>query len=379
MNESPRLTVLFFISSLEGGGAERVMVDILRNFDKNRIEATLVLLYSSENSPYREFLPKDIEIIVARRKSDSIIQKLKQMTSFVTIVNKRKPDIILSMLTHNNIMALLAGIFFKIKVIISEHSTLSEIIKTREGNKILGLPVTFLVKVFYRFAERVIAVSEGIRSDLIQGFNIRPDKISVIYNPVDLNRIAALSSLPVEHPFFKDAVPLVISVGRFVWQKRFDTLIKAFSLVLKEIDARLILVGEGPEKEKLEKMVKGLQIEDKVFFTGFLNNPYKFLSKADIFALSSSYEGLPVAILEAMACGVPVISTDCRSGPREILQDGKSGLLVPVGDELSLSEAILTLLKNQPLREKFSRLGRERVNDFSVRKIVRQYENIILR
>jgi glycosyltransferase involved in cell wall biosynthesis len=372
-----KIKVLFFISSLAGGGAERVMVDILSYIDKSRIEPTLALLYPYDNAPYKEYLPEDVKVVVVERKSDSFFSKIKQFADFIKTVHKEKPRVILSMLTHNNIMAISVGLIFRIKVIACEHIILSEFIKTRGGEKILWFPVSMLVKALYRFADRVIAVSNGIKSDLIEEFNIAAHKIQVIYNPVDINRITELSSMPPEHPFFKDHIPIVIAIGRLVCQKGFDNLLRAFNLVIQEMDARLIVVGEGPEKEYLEKMVQDFGITDKVFLIGFQRNPYQFLSGADVFVLSSNFEGLPMVILEAMACGTPVIATDCRSGPGEILQNGKFGFLVPVGDEWALSKRIVTLLKDRALRERFSRLARERTVDFSVDKIIKHYERVI--
>lgn len=373
-----KIKVLFFISSLDGGGAERVMVDILNYIDKSRIEPVLVILYPYDNSPYKEYLTEDVKVVVVKRKSDSFFSKIKQFADFIKIVYKEKPRVILSMLTHNNIMAISAAIFSRLKVIVCEQNTVSEVIKIREGKKILWFPVSSMVKVLYRFTDRVIAVSKGVRSDLIKEFNIPAHKIQVIYNPIDLNRITGLSSMPLEHPFFEDHVPIVIAIGRLVRQKGFDTLIKAFSLVIPKMNAQLIILGEGPEKESLEEMVKDLGLIDKVSFAGFQNNPYKFLSRADVFVLSSNYEGLPMVILEAMACGAPIISTDCRSGPCEILENGKYGLLVPVGDANALSKGMLRLLKDKSLRGEFYNSGKGRVLDFHIDRIIKQYEEVIL-
>jgi glycosyltransferase involved in cell wall biosynthesis len=372
-----KIKVLFFISSLAGGGAERVMVDILSYIDKSRIEPVLVLLYPYDNSPYKKYLPEYVKVVVVERKSDSFFSKIKQFADFIKTVRKENPWVILSMLTHNNIMAVSVGLIFRIKIIVCEHIILSEFIKTREGEKISWFPVSVLVKALYKFADRIIAVSNGIRSNLIEEFNISAHKIQVIYNPVDINHITELSNMPPEHPFFKDHIPIVIAIGRLVRQKGFDTLINAFSLVIPKMNARLIILGEGPERESLREMVKDLGLIDKVSFAGFQDNPYKFLSRADVFVLSSNYEGLPMVILEAMACGAPIISTDCRSGPCEILENGKYGLLVTVGDEQAISKGIVTLLKDRALREKFSRLARERTWDFSVDKIIKQYERVI--
>jgi glycosyltransferase involved in cell wall biosynthesis len=368
---------LFFISSLDGGGAERVMVDLVRHIDRGRIEPSLVLLYPYEESPYKNDLPDDLRIIVVERKYDHVFHKLKQFLAFLKTVFRENPQIILSMLTHNNIMAFLAGKFFGIEVIVCEHNTLGEVIKTREGRTMLGLPVAPMVKIFYRFVKRAIAVSDGIRLNLIEDFGIPAEKVRTIYNPIDLDRIQASSSRRPGHPFFEDQKPVVMAMGRLVEQKGFDTLINAFRHVVKEIDARLIIMGEGQQRRMLENMVEKYGIAGKVSLPGFQRNPYALLSHSDVFVLSSNYEGLPMAIFEAMACGVPVIATDCRSGPREILRNGTCGMLVPVGDEIALAQGIKRLLKGDEMRKKLSASGKERLKDFSFEKIMKQYEDVI--
>ncbi len=404
-----KIKVLFFISSLEGGGAERVMVNILSHIDKSRIEPTLSLLYPYEKSPYKAFLPEELKVIVVERKSDSFFAKLWQLVNFIKTVYREKPNLILSMLTHNNIMALLAKKFVRTKVIVSEHNTLGETIKIKGGKEILGIPVKPMVKLLYPHADIIIAVSEGIKNNLVEEFRLPANKVKVIYNPIDLKYITELSSMPLNHPFWvshpkntgivnkdmersflssqsarvnpqpvsKHHIPIVIAVGRLAKQKRFDILIEAFSNVLSEIDARLVILGDGNKGELLKKLVEDKDIAGKVSFAGFQKNPYNFLSASDIFVLSSDYEGLPMVLLEAMACATPVIATDCKSGPREILNNGMYGILVPTGDVTAISEAIINLLKDKPLRDRLGSLGMERAADFSADRIIRQYEEMI--
>jgi glycosyltransferase involved in cell wall biosynthesis len=370
------MKVLFFIPSLDGGGAEKVMVQILRSVNSERIKPVLVLLFSYENSPYREYLPEGIKIIVVQRKSDSALDKIRQYAGFLRAVFNERPHVIISMLTHSNIIAISAGLIFRTKVIISEHIALGEAIKTEDGGRILWFPTKQLVRIFYRFADKIVAVSEGIKTNLVEEFNISSYKIEVLYNPIDLNRISELCKISVEQIFFKERAPVILSVGRLVPQKGFDILLIAFRDIIKEMDARLIILGEGPEKESLSRLVNDLAITEKVSFSGFQKNPYKFMSRADIFVLPSRYEGLPMVILEAMACDTPVVATDCKSGPREILQNGRYGVLVPTEDIDALSTAILELLRDKALRASFSRLAKQRVKDFAVEKIVSKYEEL---
>jgi glycosyltransferase involved in cell wall biosynthesis len=371
-----KMKVLFFIPSLDGGGAEKVMVQILRSVNSERIKPVLVLLFSYENSPYREYLPEGIKIIVVQRKSDSALDKIRQYAGFLRAVFNERPHVIISMLTHSNIIAISAGLIFRTKVIISEHIALGEAIKTEDGGRILWFPTKQLVRIFYRFADKIVAVSEGIKTNLVEEFNISSYKIEVLYNPIDLNRISELCKISVEQIFFKERAPVILSVGRLVPQKGFDILLIAFRDIIKKMDARLIILGEGPEKESLSRLVNDLAITEKVSFSGFQKNPYKFMSRADIFVLPSRYEGLPMVILEAMACDTPVVATDCKSGPREILQNGRYGVLVPTEDIDALSTAILELLRDKALRASFSRLAKQRVKDFAVEKIVSKYEEL---
>jgi glycosyltransferase involved in cell wall biosynthesis len=369
-----KIKVLFFISSLAGGGAERVMVDILTHIDRRMLEPVLVLLHPHESSPYRESLPREIRIIVIERRSNTVIGKIRQLIYFVKTVFRERPHVMLSMLTHNNIMALFAGILSGIRVIVCEHIMLGKATETGEGKRMLGIPVAPMVTILYRFADKVISVSEEIGENLIREFHVPARKIQIIYNPIDFDRVTELSKIRPGHPFFEEEVPVVIAAGRLVPQKGFDILIEAFRLVLSEMDARLIILGEGSEQESLNRLVKDRNITARVFFAGFQNNPYSFLSRADLFVLSSLYEGLPLVLLEAMACGTPVVSADCRSGPREILDNGRYGVLVPAGDTNALARGVLEMLRNRALRNNFSIVGKKRASDFSVGRIITQYE-----
>ncbi len=374
-----KVRTLFFIPSLDGGGAERVMVEILRNIGREKIQPVLVLLYPFEDSPYRHRLPDDIEIVVVERVSNGLIAKIKQYLGFVRTVFKLNPDVIVSMLTHANIMAVTAALMARKRVIVGEHIALSEVIQSDQGKRMLCLPTDLLIKMFYKFAHRIIAVSEGIRANLAEGFAIPARKIEVLHNPIDLEPLMGLASVPVQHAFFRDGVPVILSTGRLVQQKGFDILLRAFRDVTSKMDARLIILGEGPERDRLSRLANDLAIADKVSFPGFQNNPYNFMSSSDIFVLSSRYEGLPMVILEAMACGTPVVSTDCNYGPAEILKHGDCGVLVATEDSTALSSAIQALLGDQARRSKLSALGKERAKDFASGSIVRQHEETILR
>lgn len=369
--------VIFFIPSLEGGGAERVMVDLLRHIDRTRIEPLLILLYPLEGSPYCRDLPGNIRIRTILRRSGRPAEKLRQFISFVRAVLQERPQLIVSTLTHANILAILAGLIARVPVIPCEHNMISEIIRTDGFGRTFGMLAAPLVKALYRRCCRVVAVSEGIKDDLTGRFHIPPEIVEVITNPLDLERIESSSSLPPGQPFFDGNAPVLLAAGRLVYQKGFDVLLRAFQSVREHEEARLIIMGDGEERRSLEQLAVELGIAQSVSFCGFQQNPYAFMKKADLFVLSSRFEGFPVVLLEALACGLPVVATDCRSGPFEILEGGKYGALVPAGDPETLSREIARLLNDRELRRRLSDAARDRSRDFSAKKVAARYAGLI--
>jgi glycosyltransferase involved in cell wall biosynthesis len=230
-----------------------------------------------------------------------------------------------------------------------------------------------LVKRLYPLADAVVACSKGVAEDLVQNMKVPRERVHVIYNPTD-PEIEAKAQEPVDHPWFKNSkIPVILCVARLAPEKDLPTLIRAFSIVRKERPAKLVILGEGSERAKLEALVKELGLDGDVWMPGFVDNPFKFMKRATVFALSSRFEGFGMVIAEALAVGTPVVSTDCPSGPAEILGEGKWGKLVPVGDHEKLAEAILETIENPPDREKLKERGR----DFSLDRIGQQYLQLI--
>ncbi|MFC1825838.1 glycosyltransferase, partial [Thermodesulfobacteriota bacterium] len=203
-------------------------------------------------------------------------------------------------------------------------------------------------------------------------------KIIPIYNPIEVERVTQRSHEKIEHLWYDEKVPIIISIGRLTPQKGFSHLIKALAIVKKSgISCRLVILGEGKENSNLRKLAKKLRINDSVAFLGFQRNPYKYLRYATIFVLSSLYEGFPNVLLEALALGVPSVATRCPTGPTEIITDGVDGILVPSADHIALADAIKQLLLDSNLRKQLREKGKKRVVEFRVEKIIRQYEEVI--
>jgi len=222
-----------------------------------------------------------------------------------------------------------------------------------------------IVKLSYRHADVVAACSSAVADDIAKLSKLPRERVHVIYNPTDPD-IEAKAQEPVDHLWFNESkIPVILSVARLDPQKDLQTLIRAFSLIRKERPARLAILGEGSERAKLEGLVKDLGLENDVWMPGFVDNPFKFMKRSAVFALSSKFEGFGMVIAEALAVGTPVVSTDCPSGPSEILEGGKWGKLVPVGDHEKLAEAILETIENPPDKEKLKLRGR----NFSVEQV----------
>ena len=230
--------------------------------------------------------------------------------------------------------------------------------------------LTRLVKKWYPTADKIISLSNEMAKDL-QGFcNIPAAKIKTIYNPVDIDTILVCRKEVPEHlPELKSSASTVIAVGRLCKQKNYPALLRAISILKLHREVALIILGEGPDRSLLEKMIEDLKLSNTVHLLGHVENPYKYMAQADVFVLASLWEGLPNVVIEALACGCRVVSADCPSGPREILQQGRYGKLVPVNDVAALANAIDDFLKeNIDKNAVFSR-----AKDFSLQKISRQY------
>lgn len=365
--------IIFVIPSLAGGGAERVIVHLTKGLNPDKYKV-LVVIFENKIA-YRNYLPDDVEIHCLEKKNRWDF--IRMVILLRKIIYREKPSVVISFLDYANIATILASFLLKkkFKLLISVRNNLHESLSG------VRWPRTkrFLIKFTYKKVDRIIAVSEGCKKILINEFQITPEKIITIYNPVPVERIIEKCKEDVCHQFLKQykEIKVIVSIGRLESQKRFDRLLRAFSLV-KQIEQNvcLIILGEGPLKEELKSLAEQLKIKGSVDFVGFKMNPYAWMARADIFVLSSDYEGFPNVILEAMACGIPVISTDCPFGPNEIITDGRNGILVPMSNERVLANAMISLLQNKGMRERLAIEGIKRADNFRPHIIIPQYEKL---
>jgi len=368
-----KIKIFLIISSLGHGGAQRVITYIASYLKKEKYEISLILY--EKKGEFLVELPEHIHIYDLRKRTPWDFIRL--ILSTRKVIKKGNPDIVLSFLFYTNIVTGLAVLFLNrgFKIIFSERNYPPEyLLRTH-----LGWIKKWLMKFTYRKADLVIPNSKLTKIALGKYFNVRSDKLKTIYNPIDLEKVIARSHEEVAHPFFEDKhSQVIISVGRLVSQKRFDRLLRVFSLVKKLNEkARLIIIGEGELRADLCELAVKLNIQESVDFVGYKANPYAWISKADIFVLSSDYEGFPNVLLESMACEIPIISTDCP-GPSEIIKNGENGILVRPRDEEGMATAVNALLDNRELREKFAKEGLNRVEEFAIEKILPQYEDLFV-
>jgi len=357
-------SISLFLPNLDGGGAERAMLHLTAGIAKRGIKTDLVL--AKAEGEYLKKVPPQVRLINLNSHFPVIAQKTLALSRYL---QRKQPKILLSaldILSAATWAKRLSGV--PTKIIMCVQTNLSQQFKNDPG--IMGRIRPYLVQKWYPLADGIIAASKGVAEDVSHLSGLPVNNIEVIYNPVVMPEIFPKAKEPINHPWFAPGEPpVILGVGRLVPQKDFPTLIRAFAIVKQQIPAKLMILGEGEKRPKLEALVQELGLEEDVDLPGFKENPYAYMANAKLFVLSSAWEGFGNVVAEAMAMGTPVVSTNCPSGLSEILENGKYGKLVPVGDVNALADAIVKTL-HQPTD---SELLIERALDFSVDNVVEQY------
>lgn len=315
-----------------------MMTTLARGLIEEEVPVDIVV--AQKQGPYLSQVPNGARIVDLKAH-----RVLASLPGLVRYLSRERPHAMLSALWHANVVAVCARSMARVsmRLVLSEHSTATLSAANAEQRRARLLPV--FMRLTYRKADAIIAVSEGVADDLATLLRMERSGITSIYNPIVTPKLFELAAEPVNHAWFANGEPpVILGAGRLAAAKDFQTLIRAFALVRKDRPARLMILGEGERRPELEALARQLGVEFDVALPGFVANPYKYMRKASVFVLSSRWEGLPSVLVEAMACGTPIVSTDCMSGPREILEDGRHGRLTPVGDSVSLAAAMISQL-----------------------------------
>jgi glycosyltransferase involved in cell wall biosynthesis len=339
MPDEKRIAIL--ISNPETGGVERMLVNLAQSFVRQ--ECLVDLLVGNIKSPYLKNLDERITLVSLGSTRPS-----KARPALCAHLSNQRPAVLLAAKDED---CALAG---AVKQRLAHPPRCYLRVSVDYSGQLLGRRAGALkrwwryrqVRRWFGEADALICVSQGVAQDIAHIFGRKPAELHVLPNPTITPELALAAAEPLAHPWFASGQPpVVLGVGRLAAIKNFPLLVRAFARVRAHRDCRLVILGEGRHRALLQRMAAQLGVADAMDLPGFEANPYAYMSRAAVFVLSSSWEGSPNVLVEAMACGTPVVATDCPSGPREILQDGKLGPLVPMDDELALSKAILRRLQ----------------------------------
>ncbi len=391
-----------FMPSLAGGGVERVMLNLAKAFAARGHRVDMVVCRAK--GELRDRIPDGITLVELQQSASRVwprLQvlradpkgfwvllkpvlfairtpyKIRYLASLVRYLRRASPDVLLTAMTGPNLTALWARRLASVptRVVISEHNSLSQKIQAETNRQQWGW--RFLPPVIsrtYPWANAIIAVSDGVADDLSAKTGLPRESIQTLYNPVVTPELEARRETTPDHPWFaQGSPPVILGVGRLAKQKDFSTLLRAFARVRESKDARLIILGEGSERKNLEALAQRLGVADAASFPGWVANPYAYMAQAKVLALSSAFEGLGNVLIEALACGCPVVSTDCPSGPSEILAGGDYGTLVPVGDDRALAQGIAAVLD----KPRDSLRLQNRAQAFSLERAVSRYLEVL--
>lgn len=358
---------MFFIYRLGGGGASRTFLNIINHIDRERFTPILVTLDFTYN--YEQYVKDDVIFIKLPTK-----RLRKAIRPLAKLIQEQGPDLIMSTIPVYNTVLILANMLSgtRTKIVVREAAHLGGSWKENLKLKLFGY--------LYNKTDQVIALSEGVKNNLIKRYKVKQDKIQVIYNPVDIEHIRSESRQEIEDAtLFSNESKKIVTAGRLVREKDQRTLIKAFAKITAETNSELYILGEGELEQDLRQLAEELQLADKVHFLGFQENPYAYFKKADVFALTSITEGFGHVFVEALAIGLPIVTTKCEPGASEVLQNGKNGYLANVGDVAEVAAQLKTaLMLKENVRDQVINQGKERAADFHVNKIVTAYEEMFL-
>ena len=363
--------IALYLSDLMGGGTEWFALRLARGLSTEGFDPVFVV--TRKEGCLLQTVAGEFPVFSLEGKEYNLKNLILGIPSLIKFLKEQQPDILVCSLPLINITAGIAAFFARTKtrLVFVEHMIVSQTLinRSRSGRFLTQLGL----KLIYPTADLVIAVSEAAALDLLKLTKIPEHKIRIIYNPIIPEELPTLCQQPPEHPWLNEReCPVILSVGRLLPVKNFEVLIKAVHEANEQRAMKLIILGEGEERDNLQKLINNLGLQKRIDLAGFKENVFSYMSAADLFVLPSESEAFGNVIAEALACGTPVISTDC-GGVSEILNNGEYGELTPVGNAAQLSSAILRNLSKEHNRKRLKKQG----NLFSVNNSVREYRKVL--
>jgi glycosyltransferase involved in cell wall biosynthesis len=368
-----RRKICFVLPSLNGGGAERAAVQILNGLDADRWDRSMFLF--AREGPYLSELDPSIQLSSADTAS-----RWNRWNALRSQIAREPPSIVMAFLSYFSVLSASrfantgAKVVFNLQTPMSAFLTDADYHWRRRWHKTAFSGVT---RTAYGAADLIIATSQGVAHDLTSSFGIDPDRIQVIANPVDVDRVRDAAAEPIDEAMLpKGDGPLIVAAGRLAEAKNYPLMIDAIAELRQQMPVRLCILGQGELEPSLRQLIASKQLNDVISLAGFQANPWKYIARADAFLLTSRYEGFGNVLIEAMACGVPVVAT-ASPGTRDIVTSGTDGILVETHTSQAVAAALKTILGSREQRQTMSIAARESARRFDVREVVTQYDTLM--
>lgn len=356
-----------FVSFSGNGGVERVTLNLLQGLSRLDVKVDLLMVIAKRGQPPSIPWP-NIRVIDLKVKHSQMA-----IPALIRYLRSERPDVLMVAKDRAVRATIIAHWLARVntRLVGQLHMNMTGFLKSKPRLQrwLRAAPMRWL----FPYLDRIICVSEGVVEDTLAITGMPPDCVVAIRNPVITPELAEQAREPVDHPWFNEDIPIILGAGRLTPEKDFPTLIRAFGRVRQERACRLMILGEGPLQPELESLIAEFGLSASVSLPGFCANPFAYMKRASLFVMSSAWEGSGNVLVEALALGIPSVSTDCPYGPRETLADGKYGPLVPVGDHEALARAMLQTMNN-PLPSDFLR---QAVTEFTIEYSAQRYLDVL--